>query len=335
MKSNILGVVMAVAAFGQSAPVAFEVATVKPAAPPQMGGGGRVMFSMGTRGGPGTNDPGRWTCNNCTIKMLLTQGYDVKPYQLTTPGWMDSERYEISAKVPDGTTKEQFQLMIQNLLADRFKLTLHRDSKEMQMFDLVVAKGGPKMIEHVEEAKPAEPATEDPKDPEAALKQRLEGLAAGRAARGGGRGAELDKNGYPVALKGCKGCMTIINGKATMQADGETMEEFAKQLSNQVGKPVQDATGLKGKYDFSLTFDGNGAMRGMMPGMAAGIAIGSAGPPPPPSNGGNTPVSGSEPDGGIPIAGAIQSQLGLKLEAKKGNVEMLIVDHAEKVPTEN
>jgi uncharacterized protein (TIGR03435 family) len=338
MKSGIFGLLMAAAAFGQNAPVTFEVATVKPAAPPQTGGAGRMVFSMGSRGGPGSSDPGRWTCNNCTIKMMLTQGYDVKSYQVTTPGWMDSERYEISAKIPEGTTKAQFGLMIQNLLAERFKLTLHRDSKEMQMFDLVVAKGGSKMKEHVEEAPKdasAEGAKDEPKDPEAALKARLEGMAVGRAARGGGNGPELDKNGYPVVQKGCKGCMMIINGKATMQADGETMEEFAKQLTNQVGKPVSDATGLKGKYDFALSFDGSGAMRGMMPGMTAGIAIGSVGPPPPPSSSGNTPVNGNDPDGGIPIAGAIQSQLGLKLEAKKGNVEMLIVDHAEKVPTEN
>ncbi len=326
MKSSILGVLMAVAAFGQNAPVAFEVATVKPAPPPQVAGGGKFMIAMGARGGPGSDDPGRWSCSNCTIKMLLAQGYDVKPYQITAPGWMDGERYDITAKVPAGATKEQFRLMIQNLLAERFKLTSHRDSKEMQMFDLVVAKGGPKLTEHVEEApKPGADSSDEKKDAETAQKQRLEGLAAGMAARGG-RGGEM------VVPKNCKGCMMIMNGKATMNADGETMEELARQLSNQVGKPVQDATGLKGKYDFSLTFDAQGAMRNMMPGMAGGIAVAGAGPAP---GGGNTPVGGSDPDGGIPIQGAIQSQLGLKLESKKGNVEMIVVDHAEKIPTEN
>jgi len=218
------------------------------------------------------------------------------------------------------------RLMIQNLLAERFKLTLHRDSKEMQMFDLVVAKGGPKLKEHVEETpkEKAEGSVEEHKDEAAALKQRLEGMAAGMAARG--------REGEMVAPKACKGCMMIINGKAIINADGETMEELAKQLSNQVGKPVQDATGLTGKYDFSLTFDSQGAMRNMIPEMSAGVAVGMRTPA---AGGGNTPVSGSDPDGGIPIQGAIQSQLGLKLEAKKGNVEMIVVDHAEKVPTEN
>ncbi len=364
MRLKLIAILLSAAAWGQTPGVAekaaptekmaFEVASVKLAEPPKPAPGGKgFMIMMGTRGGPGTNDPGRWTCSNCTLKMLLAQGYDVKQYQLTAPGWMDSERYEISAKVPEGATKAQLGLMIQNLLEERFKVAVHRETKEMGGYELVVAKGGPKMAEHVEAA-PKEGADKDANDqPKSdkeladAAKSKLEGLLAGQAARstsfnistsggggggGGHAGPDLDEKGYPKVQKGCKGCMMIINGKATMSADGETMEEFAAQLTNQVGKPVTDATGLKGKYDFALTFDPSSLGRGG-PG---GLGFGFGAPTPAPSSpSGSTPITGSEPDGGIPITGAIQNQLGLKLEAKKVQVQMVVVDRAEKMPTEN
>ena len=113
------------------------------------------------------------------------------------------------------------------------------------------------------------------------------------------------------------------------------MTDLANMLTNQVGKPVTDATGLTGKYDFTLTFVG-GSM-GMTPGMPM---IGVVGPPPPPppgvGGGGGAPNPTSNDDSpGLTIFGAVQEQLGLKLDQKKGMVGMLIVDRAEKVPTEN
>src|SRR3954451_10262547 len=126
---------MCCAAYAQDAAgqPTFEVASVKPA-PPQSG----HMFRIGMSGGPGTPDPGRINFENVSLKNVIMRAYNVKGYQISGPSWLDSERFDITAKVPAGATKEQFQLMLQNLLAERFKLQLHRESKQMPVYALVV-----------------------------------------------------------------------------------------------------------------------------------------------------------------------------------------------------
>ncbi len=291
LKTSLVAFLIGGAGFAQT----FEVATVKLSAPLVGIPGRGAAMATGPKGGPGTNDPGRWTCTGCNFATLLVEAYQVKRYQLVIPGSIDGEHYDIAAKVPAGATKEQFRLMIQNLLAERFKLTFHHDHKEMAVYDLVVAKGGPKLVEHVEDASQGTAAAVEPD------------LARMRASR------ELDKNGFPIVPKGCKACTMMVDGKARLVAMDATLEGFANMLMLRVGKPVFDATGLKGKYDISVTFDGSG----MMPMRGRG--------------GDNS----ADPTGAPPIEDAIQAQLGLKLESKKGNVEMFVVDHAEKIPTEN
>jgi uncharacterized protein (TIGR03435 family) len=136
--------------------------------------------------------------------------------------------------------------------------------------------------------------------------------------------------------------MIRMAGKARMQFARESMEDFAKQLERQLGKPVTDLTGLKGNYEFTLTWDG--ADLGGRPGFArlGGMetALNPNAPSPSPTGGaaseGGSPLVATSDAGGAPtLFGALQSQLGLKLEAKKGPMEVVVVDHAEKVPTEN
>jgi uncharacterized protein (TIGR03435 family) len=333
----------------------FEVASIKPAAPPQMAPGGRgTIMMMGSRGGPGSPDPGRYQCNNCNLQMLMIQAYGVESYQLSIPSSLAGERYEITAKVPEGTTKDQFKLMLQNLLADRFKMQIHRESKEGQVYELSVMKGGIKMKESAPEPPKEEaPAADAPGGPAASpaelAQQRAQGLAAATL---GGRGPlKLDKDGFPEMPKGAgggRGPMTMMMpGKARMKADNQSMEDLVKTLSRQVGKPVTDLTGLKGKYDFILTWDGAqmSSGPGMGPGRGGGMQFamvtGGPGPGPGPTGGGggagdaNSPISGGEQETQPTLFGALQSQLGLKLEAKKGMMELIVVDHAEKTPTEN
>ena len=151
------------AALAQSTegPAAFEVASIKTAAPTASAGMFRVMM----RGGPGSADPGQLTYSNVTLKNVLMNAYGVKGYQISGPSWLDSERYDIAAKIPKGATKEQFMLMLQNLLAERFKLTLHREKKDLPMYALVVGKSGPKMKESVDGAVPADGAGPPPPPP--------------------------------------------------------------------------------------------------------------------------------------------------------------------------
>ena len=128
----------------------FEVASIKPS--PEPSGGGRMM-RMGGRGGPGSKDPTRYTAQNMTMMDLLIQAYKVKRYQISGPEWLASAHFDINAKIPEGATKEEFGPMLQNLLAERFGLVVHHETRQMPVYDLVVfAKTGSKLKEHVEEA---------------------------------------------------------------------------------------------------------------------------------------------------------------------------------------
>jgi uncharacterized protein (TIGR03435 family) len=296
------------AAFGQATEnsPAFEVASVKPAAP-MTGNTIRVMM----RGGPGSNDPGQITYTNVTLYNVLMSAYGVKDFQISGPGWLDSERYDIFAKVPRGATKAQSKVMMQNLLAERFKLTLHRETKELPMYELVVGKNGPRLTESVE-------------DPAAAAAMRQ---------------PTLGKDGFPVMPPGLAGLtaksLKTMNGLpgASMTANHQSMAEFAETLSSRLDLPVVDMTGLTGKYDYTLSFSAEGLGHMRLPG---GIALPPPAAPSPGEGGPGTPMAGA-PDGpsSPDLFTALQEQLGLKLEQRKGPVELLVIDHLEKVPVEN
>ncbi len=124
------------------APKQFEVASIKPSDP--NGHGVRVEMSPG----------GRITLSGVTVKFLMQQAYGVKDFQITGgPNWIGSEKYDISAKAEGegDVTPEQLKPMMQGLLADRFKLTLHRETKELPVYALVVGKNGPKLKESAPE----------------------------------------------------------------------------------------------------------------------------------------------------------------------------------------
>jgi uncharacterized protein (TIGR03435 family) len=287
----------ACAAHGQSAAKPeFEVASIKVAPPPE----GRGM-RVGMRGGPGTGDPTRVVMENYNVFGLVTEAYDLKNFQITGIDMMDAHRFNITAKVPEGATKSDLQVMFQNLLAERFQLKFHRETKELPIYELVVGKNGPKFKES---------ATEQPKDDVTAP---LPGLPAGPP--------KLDQSGYPVIPPGMM-IMTIVNGspRARLNAAGETMQQFTGMLSNQFNKIVVDATGLKGKYDFLLSW---------MPESRTGA------PPPSAASGPGAPAAPAPDESGPSLLEAVQDQLGLKLESKKGPVEILVIDHFEKTPTEN
>src|SRR5215469_4730848 len=115
-----------------SAPVTFEVASVKRSQP-----GGRGT-SVGT-------DPGRLTIRNATLKFCIGWSYGVKDYQISGPGWLDSEHFDIVAKAERGALEGRLRLMLQAVLTDRFKLALHRETKELPVYALTVVKEGAKI----------------------------------------------------------------------------------------------------------------------------------------------------------------------------------------------
>lgn len=295
----------AVLAYGQT----FEVASIKPAAPPVPDSHNRILM-MGPTGGPGSKDPGRIRYPYTTLRNLLMTAYDVKNFQIVGPAFLDSEHFDITATMPPETTKEQFQIMLQNLMAERFKLTVHKESKELPTYALVVAKGGPKLTES-KEAPAQEP------DPPSSLP----GMP------------KIGPDGFPdmtAVMGGRAGIFNVMMpGRARMVAVRQSMHDLATRLSNQLSKPVTDATGLTKKYDFTLTFLPDN-MGGPM-----GVPL----PPPPP---GGVPIAGPGPmaeasgaEAPPDLFAAVQAQLGLKLEAKKGPVEIIVIDHIEKTPTDN
>jgi uncharacterized protein (TIGR03435 family) len=250
------------------------------------------MVVVGCRGGPGTNDPTLYTCQNISLSNLVTMAYGVAYYQLAAPDWATMARFDFRAKIPEGATKEQLALMMQSLLADRFQLAVHRESREIQRFELTVAKNGPKF----KEAAPPPPAN-----------SRDAALTPGPL--------KIDREGYPTI--GPRGGMAIMYDKARLYRPEMTMTMLADQLSGQFRGPVVDATGLTGKYEISLYWN-------------AGDNLRTAAPAP---GGGPTPVDpvSTGPD----LKQALQDQLGLRVESKKGPVEFVVVDHAEKTPSEN
>jgi uncharacterized protein (TIGR03435 family) len=126
----------------------FEVAAIRPFAP-----GPNGSFPIGVKGGPGTDDPTRMTFTNYSLTNMIVLAYSLKYYQLTAPDWMNEKeaRYNIEARVRPGATKEQANEMIKNMLADRFKLVLRRETKELPVQVITIAKGGPKLKEAVDD----------------------------------------------------------------------------------------------------------------------------------------------------------------------------------------
>jgi len=245
--------------------------------------------SNGPIGGPWRGaDPGRFTYKNVQLRIVLVYAYDVKPEQIIGPSWIDSERYDIIAKVPAGTDRHKVQLMLQNLLAERFKLTLHRATKIVPIYQLMVAKNGPKLT--VSNANAPPPVSTPPQLPPNTK-------------------IGVDKSGFPILPDGVGAMTRVTNGLVRMTARAQPISALTNNFEQRLERPVIDKTGLTRKYDFHLEY----ALE---------------------QRGGGAPVDGQD-DPGPSLFSAVRDQLGLRLELKKGPMEVLIVDHVDRVPTEN
>jgi uncharacterized protein (TIGR03435 family) len=253
------------------------------------------------RGGPGTNSPGQLSGAG-TMRSLLMMAYGLKNYQISGPGWMESERYEVVAKIPAGASKADVAMMLQAMLADRFGLVAHLETKELPIFALVVTKGGPKF-------KQSGAVGSDTSGVAPKLVKGTDGFPALAP------GSELSRS-YQVVVGGSDGIMYKVWGRH------ETMPQLAERLSSQLNRAVVDATELKGQYDFALTWTME----------SFGGAIPRTDPPPDEIDSHTGPVMS---DPGLSIFTAVQAQLGLKLESRKGPQQMLVVEKAERVPTGN
>jgi uncharacterized protein (TIGR03435 family) len=307
-----------------AAPLAFEVATIKPSEP-ITAGPGKVMIRMGVE-----NDGAMVKYNGMTLKALVQNAYSVKDYQVTCPPWMDEQRYNISAKLPDGATRDQAPEMLQSLLKERFKVTLHREKKDHPIYALVVGKGGPKLkVAEVSADVPGAPGTSGASEPGKAPTPPPPGGPRETAVAGafGGR-ASMPPGGMSMRMG--------PNG-GHLETKAVTLSRFAESISRFLDRPVVDQTGIEGNYDFALDISPEemGGMIAQMKGamvMAGGPAGGGGPMPGGPGHGGPEALPNA-PEGGS-IFQSIQSY-GLKLEPKKAPMDMIAIDSAEKTPTEN
>jgi uncharacterized protein (TIGR03435 family) len=155
---------------------------------------------------------------------LIATAYNVEYFQVSSPAPLDRQLFDLVARVPEGATKQEFRTMLQNLLAERFSLRLHIQSKEFPAYELVVAKTGARLTE--------------------AAANRLQ-----RAAEDGFPNLPPDRPGMAVA-NSVAGAFEL----SRMRSRQEPISLLAKMLRPADGLPVVDKTGLAGKYDFTLEY---------------------------------------------------------------------------------
>ena len=209
-------------------------------------------------------DQGRLSVHGATVQFCVEAAWQLQDFEISGgPKWIASDRYDILAKAPDAAGQIQLMQMLQTLLADRFQMQFHRESRLVAGYALVVAKSGPK------------------------LKEAAEGAPTGT---GMGRG--------------------MVNGTAA------PMTRLAEALARVLGRPVADETGLAGKYDFRLEWT-------------------AADTEPLMQKPGEMPDPAGQPaELGPSVFAAIQEQLGLRLEARRAPVQVMVIDRLDK-PTEN
>jgi uncharacterized protein (TIGR03435 family) len=226
---------------------AFDVASIKP-----IGGGG----GEGRRRENIQSSPDTLTMTNVSLKSAIRWAYGVLDYQVSGPSWLGNDRFDIQAKTAAVASEAQLRLMLQAMLADRFKVQVHRTTKELSVYALVVAKDGPKFHE-----------------------SQTEGDSS------------IEPN--PKEMK--------------LVVHRTQVSQLVEMLSNIAQLPVVDLTGLKGRYD--ITVD-----------LSKYILDRSA----------NEPI---DPLG--LIMRGLQDELGLKLDSRRMQVDLVVVDSAERAPTEN
>jgi uncharacterized protein (TIGR03435 family) len=231
-----------------------------------------------------------------SLKDAVRYAYQLKLYQVTGQDWMAGERFDISAKLPEGTTREQVPEMVKSLLEDRFQIKTHREQKEMPVYAMVVMPGGSKMKETAEEAGPVDGKPS----------------AIQRSAQGGPEGVNV---GYGPGSY-FKFADNKIEGRKL------SMLNFVDVLGRFVDRPVVDDTKLAGRYDLDveLTENDYNAML-IRSAISAGVQL------PPQALRYLDTADGS--------LGFALKPIGLKLDSKKAPVEILVVDSILKRPTEN
>jgi uncharacterized protein (TIGR03435 family) len=320
MRKCAVGAALAMGSFSGAllgqAPIAepaFEVATIRPVAPAQdmlqqlQSGKARIGMSV---------DGARVDIGYQTLADLIRMAYRVKAYQVQGPEWISQQRFEIQAKIPDGVPEDKIPEMLQALLAERFKLAIHRDKKDLAVYALIVGKNGSKL-------------TDASKEPDAPLPDSPGGISIGtekgqmKVAQDGKGGAVMQGGGLSGTIK-----QSISDAGVHLELTKASMAFLVDLLTAMVDRPVLDMTELKGNYQISLDLPMED-LQLLARRNAAALGMQMPGAPP-----GANADAASTPGGGSSVFAAME-KLGLKLDARKAPVDTIVVDHLKKTPTEN
>jgi uncharacterized protein (TIGR03435 family) len=260
-------------------------------------------------------DPRRLDANHTTAHALILWAYglDCTPWRGSDvlfggAAWTKEDGFDVQAIIPEGTPAytnpelhahkaPELQKMLQTMLLERFKLALHREAREVDAYVLSVAKGGPRMV---------------PSPIGKKADVEMVTLSNGNVVRAPGMAPVL--SGLSVWKEGDDDCCTSTTPEG-ISAVKQPIAHLAKRLAFILGKPVIDRTDLTGNYNFGFVFE---------PTYPPGL---------PGPSGAARPAFLPPPDTRS-VFRAIEQDLGLKIEAGKEKIEVLVIDHIER-PTEN
>jgi uncharacterized protein (TIGR03435 family) len=218
--------VMTVPALPAQSAKKFEVASVRRVEIPPTARGVPVFP---TTGGIGTSSPGRITYRGTWLTPLIAQAFDVRSDQITGPAWLSTARYDIVANIPQGATKDDFKLMLADLLRDRFRLRFHMDSKTRPVYALRAGNNGPKL-------------------------KQTQRRADDATVPAGGVGP-LDAEGCPSVSPNYQGMVSFpVPGMICWTAQDVPIADLARLLEQPAARAIIDETGLTGRYDFKIRF---------------------------------------------------------------------------------
>ena len=266
---------------GQSPEPAFETAFVSLSPAVHMS----ARFEM--TGGPGTVEPTRITFRNCPLADVIAVAFDVPLGHIRLPGWTSSALIDLNATTPRGTTQEQYHAMLRGLLAAKFHLRTHWEAANVDSYELVQAPGGHKL------RPPTGPAQPTPNEEEL-------------------RSLPEAPDGLPI-FPPLRTMMVWDSNRARAQAVDESLHRLRALVSSEVGAFVGDATGLTGRFDYSITWT-------------------LSNPRPMPSG---YPKPAPRPDTPPPMLIALESQLGLRVQKRTAEVRSLVVDSLDRTPAGN
>jgi uncharacterized protein (TIGR03435 family) len=272
------------AALPEWAPVPFEVTVIKPSAPDERGYGRITGDRIETRAIP--------------LNFLITFGWDLNPNNresiANAPNWLNTAKFDILAKAGDNVPVDKFasgnlinyealRSMLRAMLTERFQMKWHMEDRPVTAYTLIAVK---------------------PR-----LKPTLDPTERTRCKEGPGPDGKDPRIASPVLNR------LITCQNMTIAQIGDELQHVA---GGYIYNPVVDGTGLKGSYDFTLSF--SSADR-ILPNTGGGA--------------GSSDTSSADPNGALSVFDAISRQLGLKLEKTKRPYPVLVIDHMEETPTAN